>query len=158
MATLEHLAATDKLLKHEPDLDDRDLPERIAFFAPEFDGWLETVLRPLDPLRGRQLSPFEQAEQIMYEFVIGRPMAYSVDYRKLDPLPAHVWELKTTDVRLFGWFAKKAIFVLVCGELKAHLKKRREYTPFVERVVVFRRRLDLDEPKAITGVRHHEVL
>ena|ERR1700731_3781103 len=158
MATLEHLAATDKLLKHEPDLDDHELPERIAYFAPDFDGWLDTVLRPMQAQRGRDLTPFEQAEQILYEFVIGRPMAYSVDYRKLEPLTVHVWELKTPDVRLFGWFCRKAVIVLVCGTLKENVKKFKDYAPFIETVVNFRDALDLDAPKAITGVVHHDVL
>jgi hypothetical protein len=158
MATLEHLAATDELLKHDPDFDRHELPERIAYFAPEFDEWLGMVLWPLAPTRGHQLSPFEQAEQILYEFVVGMPMAYSVHYRKLEPLAAHVWELKTRDVRLFGWFAKKAVIVLVCGELKEKLTIGRNYKPYVGKVVAFRDALDLDPPKAITGVRHDEVL
>lgn len=78
MATLEHLAATDKLLKHEPDLDDHELPARVAYFAPDFDEWLAVTLYPLSAKRGRHLTPFEQAEQLLYEFVIGRPMAYTL--------------------------------------------------------------------------------
>jgi hypothetical protein len=158
MATLEHLAATNKLLKHEPDLDDHELPERIAYFAPDFDEWLEAGLWSLDAKRGRDLTPFEQVEQILYEFVIGHPMAYSVDYRKLEPLRVHVWELKTPDVRLFGWFPRKATIVLVCGTLKENVNKFKAYTPFVEAVAAFRNAIDLDEPKSVTGVRQNEVL
>ena len=95
-----------------PDLDNHELPQRLAYFAPEFDEWLETNLRPLDAIRGRQLTPFEQAEQLLYEFTVGSPMAYDVDYKKLEPLTKHVWEFKMPDVRLFGWFAKRAAFVV----------------------------------------------
>lgn len=158
MATLEHLAATDKLLKHEPDLDENELSERIAYFSPAFDQWLDAFLRQLASRAGRHLTPFEQAEQILYEFVAGQPMAYSVHYRKLEPLTAHVWELKTPDVRLFGWFPKRAIIVFVCGALKENVKKFDNYTPFIQEVIAFRDALDLDHPKAITGVGRHEVL
>jgi hypothetical protein len=158
MATLEHLAAADKLLKHEPDLNDHELPERVAYFAPDFDDWLDTTLRPMECRYGRKLSPFEQAEQFLYEFVVGRPMAYSVHYRKLEPITVHVWELKTPDVRLFGWFPKKATIVLVCGTLKENVKAFKQYAPFIQMVVAFRDLLNLDPPKAITGVAHHEIL
>jgi hypothetical protein len=108
MATLEYLLATSHLIKHEPDLDHDELPERIICFAPSFTAWLNETLATIGRRQRRQLTPYEQVEQILYEFVIGRPMAYSVDYRKLDPpILAHVWELKTPDVRLFGWFARR---------------------------------------------------
>ena len=158
MATLEHLCATDKLVKHEPDLDDHELPGRIAYFAPEFDDWLYATLCPLAALRGAHLTPFEQAEQLLYEFVVGRPMAYDVHYKKLEPLTKHVWSLKTRDVRLFGWFAQRATVVLVCGSLKENVKRFKQYAPYVDQVVAFRDALDLDPPKEVTGVLHHEVL
>ena len=158
MATLEHLVATDSLLKHEPDLYASDLPHRIAYFAPAFDEWLDEVLWPIGRYRGRDLTPFEQAEQILYEFVVGLPLAYSFHYRKLEPISLHVWELKTTDVRLFGWFPQKAVIVLVAGTLKENVRNFKDYTPFVQKVVAFRDALDLDEPKAITGVNRNEVL
>src|SRR3954447_19238142 len=101
MATLEHLAATDKLLKHEADLYAHQLPLRTAYFAPEFDAWLDELWK-IELRRGRDLAPFEQAEQALYDVVIGRPMAFGVDYRKLEPHEEHVWELKTLDVRVFG--------------------------------------------------------
>lgn len=158
MATLEHLAAAGNLLKHEPDLDDSELSNRIAYFSPAFDNWLATTLRPLGSRAGRHLAPFEQAEQILYEFVIGQPMAYSVHYRKLEPLTTHVWEIKTPDVRLFGWFPRRANIVLVCGSLKENVTHFRDYAPFIQEVISFRDSLDLDDPKAITGVGRHEVL
>jgi hypothetical protein len=104
-----------------------------------------------DPRKG-------QAEQICYDYVLGRPLAYSVDYRKLDPLTSHVWELKTPDVRIFGWFSLKRNFVAVCGSLKKGVPKYKKYEPFIRAVTDFRAALDLDEPKAITGVNHNDVI
>ena len=158
MATLEYLIATGRLVKHEPDFDDDELPQRIVCFAPGFTTWLSRTLAKVEPLHGRHLTPHEQVEQILYEFAIGRPMAYSVDYRKLDPpVLAHVWELKTQDVRLFGWFAKRGHFVIVCGELKDNLPKRSDYMPYIQKVISFRDVLDLDEPKALRGVTYNDI-
>ncbi len=128
------------------------------FFAPDFNQWLATDLQPVPRLSGRKITPYEQAEQILYDYVIGRPMAYSVDYRKLEPLTQHVWEFKTPDVRLIGWVPKKANIILVRGELKNNLKKFKDYAPYVADVVVFRDALDLDPPKYITGVRANDIL
>lgn len=78
MATIEYLVATHKLKKHEPDLEHDELPGRIIYFAPEFDEWLRGTLQAVGKLRGRDLTPCEQVEQILYEFVINRPMAGDV--------------------------------------------------------------------------------
>jgi hypothetical protein len=158
MATLEHLCAAGKLRRHVPDLEDLELPERVMYFAPEFEAWASSTLKAALRDRGRDLTPYEQAELICYEFIIGRPMAYSVDYRKLDPHGAQVWELKTEDVRIFGWFARKAHFVAVGGALKKDLRKAKDYTPHIQKVAKFRNILDLNEPKAITGVTRDAVL
>lgn len=158
MATVEHLVAVGKLKKHVPDLDDDELPERLALLSPEFEAWAQTELKPCPCLGGRFVTPFEQAEQILYEFVVGRPMAYSVHYRKLDPIGLHVWELKTPDVRIFGWFPRKCHFIAVCGELKNRIRRAKDYAPYIQRVLDFRVQLDLDEPKALTGVNHNDIL
>lgn len=158
MATLEHLVETSQLARHKPDLENYELPERVIYFAPEFDAWLGETLSGCASLSGRNRTPYEQTEQILYEFVVGRRLAYGSGYHPLDPLSAHVWELKTPDVRLFGWFPKRCHLVVVCGELKENLRKISDYTPHVGKVVAFRDALDLDEPKAVTGVRQNDVL
>jgi hypothetical protein len=158
MATLEDLVAMGHLLPHRADLDNGELPDRAVYFDPAFDSGFGAKLPLLSRLHGRKLTPHEQAEQLLYDFVIGRPMAYSVDYRKLDPLSAHAWELKTPDVRLFGWFPRRANLVIVSGELKDNLPTFKAYSPFIQEVIAFRGGLDLDEPKSVTGVTHDEIL
>lgn len=85
-------------------------------------------------------------------------MAYSIDVRKLEPHGQHVSELKTEDVRIFGWLAKKGHFVAVCGSLKKVIPRAKDYAPFIKAVVDFRAALELDEPKTLLGVTLHEVL
>jgi hypothetical protein len=157
MATLEHLVASGKLTKHAPDLERLELPERVVYFSPEFETWIAGTLPTLPRDRGRDLLPFEQVEQLLYDFVIGRPMVYSVDYRKLDPHPQHVWELKTEDIRLFGWFPRKCHFVIVAGIQKKSIPKAKDYAPLIQSVVQFRDALDLDAPKALAGVTHNDI-
>ena len=158
MATLEQLAAGGQLIRHEPDFEQWEMPSRFILYPPEFPGWYEGDFKNAPRVRGRNLSPYEQAEQILYEFMLGRPMAYDVDYKKLGPLGQHVWELKTPDVRIFGWFARRRYFVAVRGELKDKIPNAKLYGPYIESVVNFRTALDLDLPKAVTEIAKDAIL
>ena len=157
MATLEQLVALGKLKKHEPDLEANEQPVRFVYLSPDAAAWAEGPLQTANHI-GRNLSPYEQAELVLYNFVKGRPLAYGSGYHPLDPLPKWIWELKTADVRLIGWFARRATFVVACGAFKRNLLKRAHYTPHIEHAVSFRHGLDLDPPKAVTGVSRHAVL
>ena len=158
MATLCNLSHAGALIRHDPDLENDEQPLRYVYLAPEVDAWISTTLATAPVDRSRQLTPFEQVEQRLYDFAIGRPMAYGTEYHPLDPLGQAVWELKTVDVRLIGWFARRATFIIVCGRLKGELRKAKLYAPCIEHVVRFRNGLDLDPPKAITGVSRNDVL
>jgi hypothetical protein len=158
MATLEYLVATGKLHKFDPELEPNEIPVRFTYFAPEAWAWCMKTLAAAKRDRGRDLTPIEDVESLLIDFALGRPMAYSVDYRKLDPLSHHIWELKTVDVRLIGWFPRKATFVAVCGRLKKELRAFKYYSPCITHAAWFRTNLDLDEPKAIVGVKHNDVL
>jgi len=158
MATLATLAASGAIVCHEPDLEADEQPSRFVYFAPVAQAWCSSDLRSMARDRGRNETPYEQVEQLLYEFAIGRPMAYDVHYKKLDPLGQHVWELKTADVRLVGWFARKACIVIVQAQMKRMLQSAKLYRPLIDATVAFRASLDLDPPKEVTGVRHHDVL
>lgn len=157
MATLEQLETGGHLHRYDADLETWEMPERHMFHAPDFGLWFENVLKPAPCKRGRNVSPYEQVEQIFYDFVVGHPMAYSVDYRKLDPITQHIWEFKTQDVRVFGWLCRRRHFVAVCGDFKDNLVRAKQYKPYIEQVSAFRQALDLDEPKAIHGVKYHDI-
>jgi hypothetical protein len=158
MATLEQLEAGGQLCRYVADLEHWEMPNRCITHAPDFGVWFATALKTEATKRGRNTSPYEQVEQLFYEFIVGQPMAYSVNYRKLEPISRNVWELKTVDVRVFGWLTRKCHFLAVCGEFKDNLKAAKLYKPYIDAVCVFRDRLDLDEPKSICGVTANDVL
>lgn len=158
MATLNDLVEVGALVRHDPDLDPRELHNRVVFVAPDFYVNDLEVLKGAERKRGRNLSPYEQVDQVLYEYVIGRPMAYDLNRKKLEPQAHHVWEFKTQDVRLVGWFVKRANFVIVRGELKDNLTTNSAYAPLVKDTVIFRNNLDLDPPKFTREVRHGKIL
>ncbi|UYN96676.1 MAG: hypothetical protein KIT25_07025 [Enhydrobacter sp.] len=156
MATIPILEAKGDLLPYEPDFEHDEFPSRWIHQAPDFPAWLGK-LQEEEPDQPRNLSPFEQVEQLLFDYAVGRPMIYARDRRLLEPVGFHVWEMKTLDVRLFGWLPMRRHLVLVCGEMKRHLKPSSRYKPFVDRVVAFRDKLDLDRPKFLMGVQANDI-
>jgi hypothetical protein len=69
----------------------------------------------------------------------------------LRPAGDGVWELKTADLRVFGWFHAKDCFLGHCADTAERVKEHRLYTGYVGEVVRFRDSLPLDEPKYIPG-------
>jgi hypothetical protein len=158
MATLEQLEIGGQLHRYDAELEQWEMPERCITHTPDFGLWLENALKPVPCKRGRNLSPYEQVEQVFYDFIVGRPMAYSVNYRKLEPHYQHIWELKTLDVRIFGWLPRNRHFLAVCGDLKDNLTSGKLYKPHVKTVSDFRSSLDLNDPKSVHGVVANDVL
>ena len=78
-------------------------------------------------------------------------MACDHRFKPLNHLSEGVWELKTADVRIFGWFAVKDCFIGTDGDLKRNIIDRNLYRPYAEQAARFRSLLDLDEPKFVTG-------
>jgi hypothetical protein len=158
MSTLKELADAGHLVEYHPDMEADEMPERWVYFSPSFETWAASVLPMLKRDRGRNLFPNEQVEQTLFDFVKGRPLAYDLKYKKLDPVGNHVWELKTEDVRLIGWFPRPRHFVIVVGEMKVNLKRAADYKPYIENAVNFRTQLDLDEPKSVLGAKREAIL
>jgi hypothetical protein len=157
MATLEQLESGGQISRHDAELETWELSKRMISFTSNFGKWL-SQLKSAPKKRGRTLTPFEEINQSFFAFVMGKPMAFGVDYRKLEPHGNHVWEFKTLEMRVFGWFPRKAHFLAVCGEFKDNLPNNKAYKPFIEQVIKFREALALDEPKAILGVGKDAVL
>ncbi len=126
--------------------------------TPDFDQWLTAVLPNLPKDRGRNLTPLGQVDALFHDYVIGRPMVYDHARRRLDPQNNNIWELKTEDVRVFGWFARRSHFIAVTAAMRKDLVPASRYTPFITDVAAFRQNLPLDPPKTTTGVSHNDVL
>lgn len=118
MATLTTLVGRDDLVAVGGGLEDDEQPSRLLYAFPHVVDWLANalpVLRPLDP--GTELVPLEQVDVLFHDFVSGEDFAYYERSHSLRPAELGVWELKTLDVRVFGWFPKKGVFVMANVEL-----------------------------------------
>lgn len=80
------------------------------------------------------------ASELLY-FCSGGILSDRQEIRCLDPKANAVWELKTPDLRLFGWFPHKNYFILHHCEVKSLLMDYGAYQPHIEAVVQYRESL-----------------
>ncbi len=85
-------------------------------------------------------------------------MAYGQEFRRLHPGEHGIWEMRTPDIRIFGWFPHMDCFVAVFGDDASHIKDHDLYAGYRDQVVRMRDALDLDEPKYLDGAEIEDVV
>ncbi len=158
MATLSKLILDGILNPVEIELDSHTLPWRLIFSINGFGQWLENDLANLVATYDPQLSSAQQVDDLMAAFVSGDPLVPEKMFRPLHPHQDGVWELKTPDVRIFGWFACKDNFIAARGNDATFIKRHNLYHGYIGEVVRLRNQLDLDPPKFVTGVNADDVI
>ena len=157
MATLHHLVAAGQLIKLDA-LDERQQEFREIFMSPKLRDWMAKVLSELGSSWKIELTPEEQVFALTEIFAAGRPLAFGTQFNPLRPIKNGVWELKTADVRIFGWFHRRDRFVAVVADDATRIKQIGLYAGYVGDAVRFRERLDLDEPKFVPGDDPNDVV
>jgi len=100
------------------------------------------------------LSPKEQLEQRLRQWMSGATIVHERMFNDMLPHDKHVWEMKTADLRLFGWVYQPKAFIALCGGYADDYKeptKTKNYADDVKAVVAARHLLPLDGPKFATG-------
>ncbi len=151
MATIVELAASGKLVKVDPVLGLRELEERSIYLLPRAHKWLAEVLPVTDSDRQTEERPYMQVDTLFYEFCSGQALQVGTRFKALVHVEDGIWELKTADVRLFGWFARKDCFLVSDCDSKFRIKELGLVKPYCKQAVRFRDALNLDEPKFIAG-------
>lgn len=148
MATLTTLVAQDDLVHIDVDLGSRQFAECLILASTKCAQWLNDDLQNLQTtvVGGRQ-TPLEQIDALFERFVTAKNLNYGRDFWHMFPHEMDVWELKTDDVRIFGWFVTVDIFVCVVANDSDFVHTHKLHTGYVGEVVRFRDALDLDEPK-----------
>jgi hypothetical protein len=141
------------LVAYEPMLRRGKRAWRYVFASAAFVEWVKVDMPAIVPEHSEDGSPCEQFEQEMYGFCSGYALAFGSDTRCLEPIRLSVWELKTPDLRMFGWFCAKNYLVLHKGEKKGPegLERWDDYKPFIDEVVSFRNGLVTNLPQYVVG-------
>jgi hypothetical protein len=69
-----------------------------------------------------------------------------------------IWELKTADLRIFGWFNVLDHFVGAAADTTDRVKQHNLYYGYAGETARFRDGLDLDPPKFIPGADPNAVV
>lgn len=158
MATLLSLSEQDRVARFEPALRWDQQAWRSIYLLPKAQRFLSETLPGLMTVHEQEISPLEQVDAFLNYFCAGEPLVFDLQFHPLFHIDSAVWELKTQDVRLFGWFHKKDCFVCTNGGDATWIKENGLYAGFRDEAVRLRRELDLDEPKYIAGDSPHDVV
>jgi hypothetical protein len=117
MATIHRLIERGELVGITVPLKRREQPGRYIYGFPRFKSWLSDELPTLEPGRLQaEDSPKGQMDYRLYQWITDRPMTYGKMFKDLMPKDAEIWEMKTVDLRVFGWLYKPKIFIAVFGD------------------------------------------
>src|ERR1700691_2442719 len=159
MSTIEDLVAAGAILPIEVEMSAGDQPMRLLFGTPGFTSWLGEIVSGTGP-KGRlgDATPAEQIDDLFHTFIVGRPLIHTRQFRAIRAEENAVWELKTPDIRIFGWFLKKDCFVGVFGNWADVIKDHDLYRGYRIAIRRLRRDLGVDETLCVQGVTPGDVL
>lgn len=151
MATLLNLANANVIVRLNQPLPGRAQPIRSFFLRQEAIDDIQNKIVGAPSDRGLDTSPLEELNDLLTVYVGGNQLAFGGQFHPLEHVDAGIWELKTVDVRVFGWFAAHDHFVCTNVDMKKTVKTGGLYPHYRDRAVSFRHDLDLDEPKFVPG-------
>ncbi|WP_108047272.1 hypothetical protein [Bosea sp. 124] len=159
MAAIADLVAAGSIIPIEVNLRVSEQPLRLLYGTENFVNWLQERLEAGESsLLAADLSPAEQLEHLFHTFISGRSLVYSRQFRFIRAETHAVWELKTPDIRIFGWFLEKDCFVAVFGDWADRVKDYDLYRGYRIEIRRLRRQLGLVDTLCVKGTDPSEVL
>ncbi len=159
MPTITDLVDSGAIIKIDVELAPRDQPLRLLYGTPQFIEWLQELLRDDEPSqRLGQTSPAEQIDDLFHSFLSGEPLIFTRQFRVVRAEENAVWELKTPDIRIFGWFMARDCFVAVFGNWADTIKDHDLYRGYRIAIRRLRRELGIDATLCVRGVEPDDVL
>ncbi len=152
MATLNELVENGQLVQLGGGLNWNEQPDRLLYALPHVIEWLDKTLPELEPELGDGIqSPIEQVDDLFHDFVSGADLSFYERSHSMMPIDPGIWELKTLDVRLIGWFAQKSAFIIAETDTAFRCKEHNLYPGYRDSAVRRRNMLNLNAPKFVTG-------
>ena len=129
-------------------------PIRELFGTPKVATWISDTLPGLPTEENAGKPPDEEFDDLLFNYISSKgEMRYEKMFKDLIPMRDEVWELKTYQLRIFGWFYRKDQFIAVRPGRKAELKNGSDaYYRAINAVLDTRAALPLDQPKFVGGV------
>src|ERR1043166_8313831 len=116
MTTITKLLAEKGLIRVLVPLGRGQFHERKFYAFPECLKWMREDVPKMKTGRSNSaFSPHEQLVERLRQWMAGDAMAHGRMFRDMQPKSDHVWELKTADLRIFGWMYRARELVAVRG-------------------------------------------
>lgn len=158
MATLDKILEAKTITRVTVRLARGQFDERKFYAYPDCLQWMKTEVPKMVTGRiGADNTPAEQLIQRLVQWIVGKPMAEGRMFRDMRPKSDHVWELKTPDLRIFGWLCRPREFIAVCGGYADDYKEPtiiKDYEDDRRAVLAARDALPLDGDKFARGEFH----
>lgn len=126
---------------------------RNVYVGKQAEKWIIDNLKEAktDGMFGGVEAPREQLADMFRRVMTGERID-RFRPKTLRQHPEWIHELRTADLRIFGWFWRTTHFIVSSVEFKSRLStKEVTYGGHIEGCRVYRGSLDLDEPKHIEG-------
>jgi hypothetical protein len=155
MATFDKLLQGGRIVRVKLRLGRGQFDDRELYAYPDCLSWMKSEVPKM--VTGRvqsDLAPKEQLITRLLQWITGRPMAHGRMFQDMKPRSAEVWELKTADLRIFGWMYRPRKFIAVSGGYTDDYKeptKIKNYGDDRDAVIKARNDLPLDGEKFVTG-------
>jgi hypothetical protein len=155
MATLNKLVEVRTLVRVTVPLGRGLFHDRWLYAYPECLEWMRNDVPKM--VTGRlqaEQTPLEQLHVRVRQWISGQPMHYGPMFSNMTPLSDYVCEIKTPDLRIFGWIYQPKKFIAVFGDYADDYKpptKRKTYADARRKVVAARDALPLDGDKFANG-------
>lgn len=157
--TLTHFVEKGLIVRIDVPLAAREQPARLLYGTPDFVRWLDERIRlnEASPLLA-DTTPAEQLDTLFYIFVSGQRLVYSRQFRYIKAEKHAVWELKTPDFRIFGWFSAKDCFICTFGDWADKIKDHDLYRGYRLETRRIRREMGVDESFCVQSLDPNDVM
>lgn len=164
MATIPILVQRSQLYKIDPQLEPHVQEQAYVYALPRAkDQFRDRLPRIVSKWKPKVLAG-QQVDELLYAFCSGEDLAHDTqrgnggDFHYLESAVDGVWEFKTGDVRIFGWFYKRDVFIISDLDDADKIKRLNLYGPYAEQLQRDREALDLDDPKFLTSRNPYDVV
>lgn len=158
MATILDLVERGHLIKLDAGLSWREQEQRCIYVTPRVRAWLEEELPGKVSSWGIEVPPIEQLDTILRNYCAGYELTFDRQIKPIHHIRFGIWEIKTPDLRLFGWFHLRDNFICTHINLANFIKEHGLYAGIRDESCRIREDLDLDEPKFIAGDDPNDVI
>ena len=158
MSTILESAELGALVRLDPALEPNELEWRIVYVLPHMLPQLQNDLPAYVSQWRVESSPLQQFDAMLEVFCSGETLTFDRMFKPLTHIQDGIWELKTPDLRLFGWFPIKDCFVMGAMDTAFKVRTHNLYVGYANVVAYRRNQLSLDAPKFIPGTDPNDVV